>query len=127
MKYVWAYSYTTISTGKLNTDLYWFDSSKNKYSIMNLDNSKQVTLDLDDKRPLSNNINDIIVSYINSSDYLCIRYQRDRFEREYRMMRVPPNSIINSVGFTKDYRFQLELKTPERYKHNTKDFIVGAI
>lgn len=127
MKYVWAYTYKNLDSELLHTELFWFDVAKNDYSVLELPNSTEVTLDLDDKRPKSNDINDIIVAYISSSNFLCLRYQRDRYSKEYSMMRVPPNSTINSLGFTKDFRFQIELKVPEAYKHNGSEFLVGSL
>lgn len=130
MKYVWGYSYETknlVQNTKLFTKFYWYDVSFDKYSEMLLPNMTDISLCLDDKRVKSNNSNDIVLMYVNKDNYICIRYQRDRYLIEKTIKKLPPNTVITKLGLTVDLRFQIELRTTEHFKHNNNNFLLGNL
>lgn len=130
MKYVWGYSYETknlVQNTKLFTKFYWYDVSSDKYSEMLLPNMTDISLGLDDKRVKSNNSNDIVLMYVNKDNYICIRYQRDRYLIEKTIKKLPPNTVITKLGLTVDLRFQIELRTTEHFKHNNNNFLLGNL
>ena len=130
MKYIWGYSYKTslpVEGSTIFSNLYWYNVANNGYEELKLKNTFDISLSLDDKRVKSNDINDVILSYINFDNWVCIRYQRDRYSIETALKKLPPNTIISKLGMTQDYRFQFELRTTETYKHTDDAFILGGL
>ena len=130
MKYVWGFSYETkevVDGTRQFTKFYWYDVGTNKYTEMFMPNTSDISLSLDDKRAKSNDINDIILAYVNRDNWVCIRYQRDRYSKENILKKIPPHTLITKLGLTTDLRFQIELKATEPYKHDNNRFLLGSL
>lgn len=89
--------------------LYYYDTSLNDFTQVTFEGIYSPCLTLDDNRPQSSSISDIIFAYLKG-DQLCYRQQRDRFLTEYVLATVEQKHLVR-VGMNKKHRLQFMLKT----------------
>ena len=120
MKLSWGYSQSVGNNLKSDSYFYWYNARNDSSENIYLENTRDISVKLDDARLSSNRYNDIILSYIDIEGWLCLRYQRDRYLVETRVLKVPDHAVVTKVGMTTDYRFQFELRaiSPVKYKNN---------
>ena len=127
MKLAWGYTQKVPNSQITHSYFYWYNTRINDYEEVLLNNTRDVNIKLDDPRLTSNRFNDIILCYIDSEDWLCVRYQRERYRDTHRMLQVPEYSVVTKVGLTRDYRFQFELRAVEPVKHKNNKFILDSL
>jgi len=95
-----ALAYVQNGAGKL----WFFNTLIGEPDILDLPGASQIQIDMDDKRPLMSNVNDIICAYIRDGN-LYMRIQRDRFLDEYLLAEnVPPR--FRRMGMNAGLRMQ---------------------
>lgn len=127
MKLAWGYSQKVPNTEINNSTFYWYNTRVDDYDEIKLPNTRDISVKLDDLRLSSNRFNDIILSYIDIEGWLCIRYQRERYLKTIRMLKVPPHSVVTRVGLTRDYRLQFELRAVNPVKHKNNKFLLDTL
>ena len=102
-----------LDTGSVLTSwIYWYNSGTSSYVTTQL--PAGVTnpfCDLDDRRPLDSAGADIIVSYINGSNQLCFRAQRDLYAVEYVLATMAAGSLLTQAGMNRANRFQFQIQS----------------
>ena len=127
MKLAWGYTQKVPNSSIVNSTFYWYNTRIDNYEEILLPNTRDISVKLDDLRLSSNRFNDIILSYIDLEGWLTIRYQRDRYLKVNRMIRVPDHSVVTRVGLTRDYRLQFELRTVNPVKHKNDIFLLDTL
>ena len=87
--------------------LLYFDSLTNSTQVMTIGKVYTPKITLDDKRQTQTQISDVILTYIKDG-YVYYRYQRDRFEVEYKASE-ETFTAINRFYMNKEYCLQWEL------------------
>lgn len=89
--------------------LYWYDPVVAGYTLLQYPGARTPFVRIDDIRDSSNATRDVILSYISSSENLCVRNIRDRFTVEYILKAVHNWQVIYQCGMNKKLRFQYAL------------------
>ncbi len=88
--------------------LFWYDSSTHSNATLMIPDAITPRLCLDDKRPLSSSISDVLLFYLKDR-HLYFRAQRDRFGIEYPLGPVEGN-VLRRVGMNDKLRIQIEVE-----------------
>lgn len=87
---------------------WWWDPTVNEQVHTTLPNSRDLRCCLDDHRSFAVSTSDILLCYINDSDELCVRYQRDRYSIENVLETAIPENLVY-VGMNSQWRVQFGL------------------
>lgn len=93
----------------------WYDTVAEDYVIETFPGARDPRLCLDDKRAALDAWRDVLLIYVKTGPplYLAYRQQRDRFETEYLLTRLPENLVrLGRVGMASGLRLQIEYLTP---------------
>lgn len=127
MKLAWGYTERDTNSSTFKTYFLWYDSTINNYREVILPDCRDISIKLDDPRESSNTFNDIVLLYIDKEEWLTVSYQRDRYLKNKKLIKIPKYSVITKIGLTKDYRFQIELRSTKEVKHRNNKFILEDI
>lgn len=96
-------------------NLYWYDTTLNKYVTLPVFNVRSPFIRIDDIRSTALTARDATFAYIrNDNDKLCTRILRDRFTIEHEWDTVDPRQSIYQCGLTEALRFQFHLVWDEK-------------
>lgn len=87
---------------------WWWDPTVPAQVHTTLPNSRDLRCCLDDHRRFAVATSDILLCYINDSNELCVRYQRDRYSIEYVLEPGIPENLVY-VGMNSQWRVQFGL------------------
>lgn len=73
---------------------WWFDPTVQQMVHTELANSRDLRCCLDDHRQFALATSDILLCYINNTNQLCVRYQRDRYSVEYVLASSIPENLV---------------------------------
>lgn len=97
-------------TGNTMLKLYWFDSAIPGFTITDIVDGSSPFACTDYLNNTSNANSDVMIFYVNTSDQIKFRIQRDRYLIEYDSGISFPGIIIEDVGIRVDNRLQLIYK-----------------
>lgn len=90
--------------------LRWFDTTIQAFRSTNFGKARNPRLTLDDKRREMSTTSDVLLAYINSSNQLVVRQQRDRYGVEIVLVNnILPTTVLKNIGMNDGYRIQFEL------------------
>lgn len=84
---------------------WWWDPTIPGMAHTLLSNSRDLRCCLDDHRSVAVDNSDILLCYINNSNELCVRYQRERYTIEHVLETGIPENLVY-VGMNLQYRVQ---------------------
>lgn len=90
-----------------NLKYYWYDPVNQQFETVNLGlGYRTPRCTLDDKRPFDVSNSDVNFSYINPSNQLCYRLQRERYQTEHVLTQLTSVEYLDAVNFNTGYRLQ---------------------
>ncbi len=87
---------------------WWYDPTVSMMVHTTLPNARDLRCCLDDHRRFAIATADILLCYVNSSNQLCVRYQRDRYSIEYVLANGITENLVY-VGMNSQGRVQFGL------------------
>ena len=107
----YAYTYRIASVDFL----VYYNSVINKYTTLELTDSRDACLVFDGNIGVSNSDSDILLVYIRLTDNMLVyRLLRDRYTVEQELYQLTPEDSLISVGMTTKYRLRFKIKTQEK-------------
>ena len=89
--------------------VYFFDSSLNKFTIIDIPEAVTPKVALNSIRTFHIQDSNVVLGYVKGENTLCVRLQKDRYSKEI-IVRVFPNKIkLFNIGYANTNRFQYEL------------------
>lgn len=90
-----------------NLKYYWFDPVNQQFETVNLGTGYRTPrCTLDDKRSFDVSNSDVNFSYINPSNQLCYRLQRERYQTEHVLTQLTSVEYLDAVNFNEGLRLQ---------------------
>lgn len=88
--------------------LRYFDTDTLDFAILSLGSIRTPRLALDDKRPQSSSISDVLLVYVKDNK-IVYRQQRDKFQTEYELLTVNSSTTLVRIGM-KDLKMHFVLE-----------------
>ena len=89
--------------------VYFFDSSLNKYTIIDIPEAVTPKVALNSIRTFHIQDSNVVLGYVKGENTLCVRLQQDRYSKEI-IVRVFSNKIkLFNIGYADTNRFQYEV------------------
>lgn len=90
-----------------NLKYYWYDPVSQQFETVNLGlGYRTPRCTLDDKRAFDVSNSDVNFSYINQSQQLCYRLQRERYQTEHVLTQLTSVEYLDAVNFNDGDRLQ---------------------
>lgn len=89
--------------------VYFFDSSLNEYTTLEIPEAKTPKVALNSIHFSHTQDSNVILAYVSKEKKLCIRYQRDRYSKEYVVLNSEKKIKLFNIGYANTNRFQYEL------------------